>query len=164
MTVDISGKMDQEAFGNILKAYNSLIKGNSLDIYLNSDGGDPEIADAIADLIENTDYLITIIGYGKLFSAAFDLYFKARCHKRLLAGTVGMSHLARVETEEFDSSNAGHKIEMLAYKKWLDNDKKERLKFYEYIGMEAKELSRIKKGGDVYFQYNRLLELLNGKS
>lgn len=162
--MDISGAIDQDAFGKIIKAYNDLSPDGELQIYINSSGGDPEIGDAIVDLINNNSEITTLIGYGKLCSACFDLYFKTRCTKRLLNGTIGMAHLSRVEMETFTITDNKERMEADVYKKWWNEDKNKRLKFYEEIGLEKKEILKIKKRGDVYFQHNRLLELLNGKS
>lgn len=164
MVIDISGAINQDAFGNVIKAYNSLPEDEKLDIYINSSGGDPESGDAIVDLINNNSHKTNLIAYGKICSACFDAFYKARCSKRILDGTIGMAHLARVEMENFTVTDSKETIEATVYKKWWAEDKKKRLKFYETLGLENKELLKIKKGGDVYFQHNRLLELLNGKS
>lgn len=164
ITIDITEAISPEAFGKILKAYNDLKGEETIDIYLNTSGGDAESGDAMVDIINNNAKVTNLIAYGKICSAGFDLYFKARCPKRLLDGTIGMAHLARVEMENFTVTNSKEQIEAGFYKSWWMEDKKKRLKFYEELGMEKKELLKIKKGGDVYFPYNRLLELLNGKS
>jgi len=164
MVIDISGTIDQDAFGNIIKAYNNLPNDEGLNIYINSSGGDPDFGDSIIDVINNNKEQTTLIAYGKICSAAFDLFYKAKCSKRLLDGVIGMAHLARVEMENFTVTDSKETIEAGIYKKWWAEDKKKRLKFYEDLGLDRKELQKIKQRGDVYFQYNRLLELLNGKS
>jgi hypothetical protein len=164
MVIDISGEISQEAFGSLIKAYNSLSSEETLDIYINSCGGDPDYGDAIVDLIYSNKEKTKLIAYGKLFSATFDLFFKVECSKRLLDGTIGMAHLASVEMENFTVTDGRHNDSAVNSKKWWEEDKKKRLKFYEQLKMSNIELRKIKKGGDVYFQYNRLLELLNGKS
>lgn len=164
ITIDITEAISPEAFGKVIKAYNDLKLEETIDIYLNTSGGDPESGDAIVDVINNNANVTNLIAYGKICSAGFDLYFKARCPKRLLDGTIGMAHLARVEMENFTVNDSKEKVQAGFYKNWWNEDKKKRLKFYEDLGMEKKELLKIKKGGDVYFSNNRLLELLNGKS
>lgn len=166
MIIEISGTIDQEAFGKVIKAYNELESNEPLEIYLNSSGGDPDTGAAILDVINSNDNTnpTTIIAYGKIFSAAFDLYYKAKCSKRILSGAMGMVHLSRLEMDKFDPMDNKDSANAAAYKIWWDNDKKERLGLYQSLGIEKKDLSKIKKGEDIYIQYNRLLELLNGKS
>lgn len=163
MVIDISGEISQEAFGNLIRAYDSLQNDDILRIYINSTGGDPSFADAILDFIENNK-VVEIIAYGKIYSAAFDIFYKAKCPKRIVNGIMGMAHLSRIEMANFTVTDNEEISQASNYKNWWNQDKLNRLKFYEEIGMTKKELSKIKKGEDVYFQHERLLELLNGKS
>lgn len=165
MITEISGIIDQEAFSKITRAYNELELSEPLIIYLNSQGGDPDIADAIVDVINSSDgpNPTILIAYGKIFSAAFDLFYKAQCTKRLLDGTIGMAHLSEIEMDSFIVTDTKDTISASTLRKWWAEDKKKRLSFYEKMGIEKKDLMKIKKGEDVYFQHERLLELLNGK-
>lgn len=164
MIIDITGAITQEAFGRIVDSYNELQQEDFIDIYLNSTGGETDFGDAILDIINKNSGVTTLTAYGKICSSAFDIFYKAKCSKRLLDGTIGMAHLSRIEMENLTVTDSRERGEVTFYRKWWAGDKKKRLQFYEELGMETKELSRIKKGENVYFQYNRLLELLNGKS
>lgn len=163
MIIDISEKIDEVTFGSLIKAYSTLGENETIQIYLNSSGGDPDFGSAMLDAINNKKEITTLIAYGTIYSAAFDLFFKVQCEKRILNGTIGMAHLSRIEFNNFTIEGKPDNQQILVYKKWWEIDKRERLKFYEEVGIDKKDLLKIKKGLNIYFQYNRLLELLNGK-
>lgn len=161
MVIGITGSIETEILDKLIRTYNEL--PDKLDIYLNSEGGDPDIGVAIIDLINNNSEKTKIIGYGKLFSTGFDIFFKSNCKRLLLSGVLGMAHMVALEMKDFSINESSSVSEASNYKKWLEQDKKSRLVDYEKIGLNKKELSKIKSGGDCYFQFNRLLELMNGK-
>lgn len=158
--MSISGMIGSESLEKLIKCYNELKEKEVLEIYLNSEGGDPNFAVAIIDIInENKDY-IEIIAHGDMMSAAFDIFFRSECTRYILKGTIGMVHLSRIEGVEI---NGGSNVELSTNKKWMTNDKKERLNIYESIGLTKTELAKIKKGSDVYLHYERLIELLQNQ-
>lgn len=162
MVIGITGSIETDNLDKLMAAYNEC--PDKMEIYLNCEnGGDPDIAEAIIHIVNKNKEKTTIIGYGRLFSAAFDLFYKTTCNRLLLPGSIGMVHLSRVEISSLSVANETDKSEANIYKKWFNEDKKSRLKFYEELGLGKTYISKIKKGQDVYLQYDKLLELMNGK-
>lgn len=160
MILTISGEINNDSLERLVKSYNDLKDKEILEIYLNSEGGDPDFGVAMLDIINENPDRIHLVGYGKLFSAGFDLFLRARCTKDLLRGTLGMAHITSVEMADLEINKQADTEQVKAYKGWMIKDKKEKLDIYERLGFSKKELASVKKGNDVYFHFERLLELL----
>lgn len=160
MIIGITGEVNNDSFEKLVKAYNELKEKEDLEIYLNSEGGYTDYAEAIIDIINTHREVTSMVGYGELLSAGFDIFFRSLCEKSLLRGTLGMAHLSRVETSITIKSGKTQDEHEAGYKKWSKKDKIERLLFYEKLGMTQSELLKIKSGKEVYFDFDRLAELL----
>jgi hypothetical protein len=159
MVVNINEPITKDAFEKIILSFNNLKEGERLDIYLCSVGGDVSAMEAIVDFLDTNVDRVRLIGYGELFSAAFEIFFKSKCDRTLLSGTMGMAHFTGVNVNFLDEKRP-NKVDDKAYLQWSKIEKAGYVKFCESLGFNAKELERIRKGEDVWFQYDRLASFL----
>ncbi len=159
MIIDINEDITKEVTNKIIIALNSLKKGEKLFIYLSSDGGSVEVAEAIIDIVNNNSDIIEIVGYGQLISAAFNLFFRVQCYKTLLHGTFGMCHSSYTSININESGNPNTMEDSIS-KKFIKVQRDYTISFCRNLGMTDKEINAIKRGKDVYFQYDRMQELL----
>lgn len=159
MTINICESVTKETVDKIAKSINELKQGEKLFIYFSSDGGDVSSAEAIIHIINNNMDLIEIVGYGELLSCAFDIFFKTKCYKILLPNCVGMCHQSSV-TININESTKPYEERGQADKTWMKLQKEQTIKFCNSLNMTSKEISAIKRGKDVYFQYKRMQEFL----
>lgn len=160
MIVTIEGEITNEAFIVILSGYNNLNEGEVLTIYLNSPGGNVDAMNVVIDFINGHAEEIELIGNWELCSAAFDIYMKAKCNKRLLPNTIGMAHYSSAsvtvnENGELTDSYSEVKFDQLR------SEKDRSLSFFRKLGLTASELKTIKAGKEQFFTYERMLELSN---
>lgn len=160
MILSINTEINNEVLDRLVRTYNELKENEKLEVYFSSEGGDVEIGEAIIDLINEHADITSVVGYGTISSAAFDIFFRITCPKSILISTLGMAHSMRVELDKYDLSSKTDQQEFKAQKEWAKEHEKYRLDVYEKIGLNKKELTDIKKGNDVYFQFNRMIELV----
>lgn len=160
MYLSLDGEVSAEMFRSLIEAYNKLKEKEWLVIYLNSSGGDPDASQAITTLINKNATLTEIIAYGRICSAAFDIFFKSECERYILHNTVGMAHVTGVLISVTDGPiDDSDKV----YIKYAKEDKDMWMNFYKELGFKSSELSKIKDGKDVWFDYKRLRQFLNNQ-
>lgn len=148
-----------EIFEKLIKSYNDMRDEDYLFIYLNSEGGEVAYAESIIHLInENCDRTV-LIAHGDICSAAFEIFFRTLCERKILPGTSGMAHSALVplwvKTNAALDEAGKNNIE------WSKKDFKRKLDFYSSIGFTNKEIKCLKAGKDVWMDDDRLHELLS---
>ena len=150
----IYGKGDEKLLEKFIEDWNN--SGNTFkDIYIDSEGGLYSIFQIILDIINSTPSKCHLIACGELQSAAFEMFYLAKCRKKITPFTFGMYHLAtdEIETDEKGKPKSGYA------KAKLDNLKatqKFTISFCRKIGMNTSEIKKMKNGEDVYFQADRL--------
>lgn len=159
MTININEDITKETVDKITQAINELQPNDKLFIYFSSEGGDVNSAEAIIHMINNNADIIEVVGYGELLSCGFDIFFKVICYKMLLPNTVGMCHQSNVKIN-INESTKPYEERGVADKAWLKLQKDQTIKFCNSLGMTDKEITAIKKGKDVYFQYKRMQDFL----
>jgi ATP-dependent protease ClpP protease subunit len=149
-----------QTLDNLIEVYNNATKKDEIIIYLNSPGGDYNSMEAILDLINTNSSITTLIGYGCLFSSAFELFFSVTCKKRLLGGCNGMYHQSVIDITvneqwktEFQSDKS-KKLYMTGYMRSKTLETCNRLK------MSDIEIKSIKNGKDLYFDPIRMHNFL----
>lgn len=160
MILNINEVICKETVDKISTALNNLKPNEKLFLYFSSEGGETYSAEAIIHIINNNIDLIELVGYGDLMSAGFDIFFKSNCYRILLPNSLGMFHQTTVNIDINESANASDRRGQ-ADKTWMKLQKEQTIKFCESLKMTDKEISEIKKGRDVYFQHNRMLDFLN---
>ena len=161
MILHLAGEINGEKVDKLIDAINIFNKqpNDKLNIYFRSDGGDVESQTAIIHLINSNSANIHLIAYGIIYSAAFFIFFNCKCERTVLHGTVGMCHYARVGIEVGDN-NKGYYSSDKANQSWAKEENMWVLQFCIQLGMSVKEINLIKKTQEVYFQVERLQELL----
>lgn len=160
MILNLSGEINQDSLNKLIDTLNES-EDQRIIIYLSSTGGDAGAAGAMVHLISLNKNRIQIIGYDDLFSAGFFIFFKSDCEKILLKGTLGMYHLTCLEFNEAEINLKDSQYK--ASKEYLTKEKPKTKIFCEEVGMTKGEINKILKGEDVYFQPDRMIEMLNYK-
>ena len=158
MNITISEGIEKESFDKLIKALN---ENDNVTIYLNSRGGHIADMEAMINLINTHDHgIINIIGFGALLSSAFELFFRVKCKKEILPGTIGMIHQSSTAIDINEFGKATYQ-EGEAIMKQMKTYHRERTNLLcSSRNLTQSERNNVKLGKDVYFQYNRMLELL----
>lgn len=149
MIISITGEVGPDTLEGLIKAYNDITEKDTLEIYLNSLGGSVASAEAIIHLINKNNDRTTIIAYGEISSAAFDIFFRATCDKFILRDTYSRIHNI-VNTQDFEKMPIP----------WVKEYNEASAKFFEKLGIKKSEILKIKKGQEVYLTFDRLIEML----
>ena len=89
MILHFNENINADSLSKVIDFTNQLIENERYGIiYLNSNGGSSMHKDAILDIINVNSKLFKLVGYGRLCSAAFDLFFSAKCDRKLVDGTL----------------------------------------------------------------------------
>ena len=149
---------DEELLTKITEAVNS--DSEKITIYLQSDGGYVSICQVLLNIINGNKDRFKLIGFKSLCSAGFEFFVKAECEKELLPYTLGMIHQP-TRTMSLNNNlkpvGEGDKASYERVKKYTIPDNEI---FNRKLKLTPKELREYKKGNDVYFQYDRFLELI----
>ncbi len=164
MTLLLNKDVGDEMLSDLINALNSLQGDDYLTVYLCTDGGSAIHSYAITDLIEENKDRIELVAFGDIASAGFEIFFKARCSRRIVAGTYGMYHVTRMSISmDVDQRplNEGDR-QVVAWGK--NFAKTQALAFCSTLPFTQKEAAKFKQGKDVHFSYERLLNFLNYQS
>lgn len=159
MIININEEINKTVVDKISNSINQLKPAEKLFIYLCTEGGDTEAAEAIIHIINNNADIIEMVAYGKIFSAGFNIFFRSLCHKIILHSTVGMCHYSYIPiniNENGGPIDKAGKIDKI----WLKSQRQHTIDFCKNIGMTDKEVAEVRKGGDVYFLFNRMQDFL----
>ena len=158
MILKLEGIINDAMFDRLIEFYNLYSERDNI-IYLKSGGGETRVANAMLDLI-NTHRKSTILkGYSHLYSSAFELFFSVSCRRELINGCMGMYHLYGVEIRYNSLGNPDY-IEGDTALLDIKASHTSTLAFGETMKFTKKEYAKLKKGGDVYFQADRMREFL----
>lgn len=126
-------------------------------VYFNSDGGDVYLVEPLIEIIEEN--CGELIATGEISSCALKIFFKSEVRKRIIPGTTGIYHSVG---QRFRMTIFGKPSEECNdfYFKELMKDKDQEIDFCLWIGMNDKEIDLFQQSKDVYFNYQRLNELL----
>lgn len=130
-----------------------------ITIYISSGGGKVSIQNALTDFINCNQKRFKVVGFNNLCSSAFIFFLKIHCEKRLVPDTIGMLHQIRTEIDldEFlKPYYRSDEAEILRQK----IQKEESQKFIKRLGLSPAEIKKYNKNDDLYFQYDRFLELV----
>lgn len=163
MILNLFGSINQEMLDKLTAFLNTVPEKqpNSMStVYLHSTGGEYWVMEAMLAMLHQRAQDISLWGYGRLYSSAFDLFFLFRGEKALVHGTVGMYHQASMsiyvnenakpETSEDYSKKKFSATHLKGITEMVINE----LKFTEV------EIKKINNGKDVYFQPERMKEFM----
>src|SRR5688572_14057354 len=149
MIVNLSGIVDNEMFTTLVKSFNDLKVNDNLHVYLTTEGGDADTAEAIIDLInKNKDY-IGITFYGEIFSAGMHIFLKSQCQRYLLPDTRGMYHFSYQKLQIAEGGNGLDIYDRFCIQEMKDS-KSRTIEYLKSTPLTEKEITGIKKGRDVY--------------
>lgn len=154
---------DQDFESELLTKVTEVVNSDSekIIIYLQSYGGETCVCKVALDIINGNKDRFKLIGFESLSSAGFEFFVKAECEKELLPYTFGMIHQP---TRTMSLNNTlkpvgeGDKASYERVKKYTIPEDEI---FIKRLRLKPKELREYKKGNDVYFQYDRFLEIIN---
>lgn len=161
MIAHINGKVDTEMLDKFIQLFNN--NADEYTIYFSSTGGSLEDANVIIDLINKNANKVTLIAYFSILSAGFDIFFKTKCKKEILSTAIGMYHLGVVEIDMSVNGKVAYHSGVAQMKDNVKNQYPKALEFCKSLGFNDTELRKIKKGDDVYFIYDRLIEFMNNQ-
>lgn len=150
---------DSEMLTKVTEAVNS--DSERITIYLYSEGGDVCVCQVLLDIINKNKDRFKLIGFESLSSAGFEFFIKAECEKELLPYTLGVLHQHQREIALNNHLKPTYKCGEVAIervKKYTIPDDKI---FIQKLKLTPKELREYKKGNDVYFQYDRFLQIID---
>lgn len=160
MILHLSGDVTYEMLSTLAKSLNELKENDKLAIYFTSEGGYTDVSEAIIDLINKNKEYIGITFYGEIFSAGMEIFLRTECPKFILKGTRGMYHFSYQELTISEGGQPSGDYDNFCYKE-MKNCKAITLEYLKSTPLNEKEISKIKRGKDVYFPYDRLLQILD---
>lgn len=120
-----------------------------IDIYINSDGGELDIAYLIKDILEKSNMIINLIANNDLHSAAFILFYTCKhVNKFILDSTYSIIHTVSRLYEDRELRGADTYSKTL--KKFLDEENNHFLRIWEENNvMTISQIKKYKKGEDI---------------
>ena len=150
-------KFEEEHYQSFIDAVNS--DAEHITIYIRSNGGLTTICDFMVDIINSQPERFKIVAGSYIGSSAFIFYLKCNCSKKILPKTIAMIHQTSlsIDINEYGKPNN-------RYDKCMDLQQnlyvEESMSLIESLGLTEKEKKEYIKGEDIYFTYNRLLEVV----
>jgi len=145
--------------GSVTKLIEWIGENKSGTIYFCSEGGTDQGAIPLIHALNQRSRDFKLVGHDEIASNGFVVFFSFQGHKEILAGTTGHMHLGfrsvlmnsrgkyKDESEEFYHEN-------------LKEQTPNEYSWVREIGLSQNEFKKYKSGKDVYFTYERMLELL----
>lgn len=136
-----------------------LCDSKTIDLYLQSDGGDSWMADIFIDFTHTSKKKINLIGVGRMSSACAHIFLESRGKKSIHYNTIVMVHFSTFSPDSrlLPDRKSHDSILVDALKKVNE----ERLQKYSRIfNFTVREKSLLRKGGDLIIDYQRLQKSL----
>ena len=161
MILNICGEVNYEMFTSLTKAYTSLVKGDILYIYFSSpEGGSTDAAEAVIDIINTNKELTSLIFYGENYSSGMHIFLKTICSKRILRDTRGMYHFSWQEMIISEGGKPSSDYDKFSLKE-MKNSLIKTIAYLKTTKLTEKEIKIISKSKEMYFTYDRMLELIS---
>ena len=164
MILYLNGEVGPDMSIALCQALNNAADQEIISIYFCSQGGVLEDSEVIIDIINKNKNRIVLYAFGELASAAFIIFYRVSCEKHIMDYTIGLAHLAMMAVP---SNQSGESIpdsfNTFSYQE-LVRTKDTIIDFYKKVGLNAKEMSTLTKGKDVYFGTERLKQLYERKN
>lgn len=157
--INLNGGIDSKTLKFLIKELNTTGYGDHICIYINSTGGEVDIAEAIIEAIDrfSMDRKITLIAYWEVSSSAFQIFMRSNCEKKVLPHAHAVIH----KTIHHQNSLMIDRRDPLHSGMAKQNEKLQAEKLYwlASIGITESEMDVINNSGDVYLDAQRLREL-----
>lgn len=157
VTYIIEEVIRESTLSDLVEFLNS--NGGEKRILISSDGGYYQVMEAMLHLI-NADWdNITLVAYNRIYSSAFELFFRAKCHKRLAGGVVGMFHQGElgIQINEFGVKGREATAKEQYIKTYMRQQTKD---LCGDLSMTFEEIKDLEDGEDVYFSPERMNQFL----
>lgn len=150
----IDKELDEECFSKFIDFYNEN-QSEKINIILESNGGNSHLARIIIDIINSNseNFILTSL---KIYSAAFTIFYSAKCKKRIVKNTIGCFHKAYLNNIDLDVSG---KPVWLEHKCLIKNLETRPASPISLNFMTKEEKKKFNEGGDVYFTFKRMKEI-----
>ena len=153
--------IDKEPIEELMVKIDYLLNENpeeDIAIYFTSQGGYVHIAQSFIHYLNNNNTNVILIGMNQISSAAIDIFVGANVRKEIMAGTWGMLHLPFVN---ITTTNLKGYTSFDKFQKERSPKREELfLKEMRILGLKEEELKELKKGGEIYLETDRLVELI----
>lgn len=160
MILHLSGDVDYDMFDTLVSNFNNLTVGDNLHIYFTCpNGGNADINEAIINFINKNKAVIGMTFYGELFSSGMSIFLGVECHKIILPYTRGMYHFSWQEMNISETGKPSSDYDIFSMKE-MKKAREKSIAFLKTTKLSEKEINTIKKGKDVYFSHERMLELI----
>lgn len=158
MTLNLYNEpFETEMLTKVFEAFNNTKE--VITIYLRSGGGKVSIQNALTDFVNTNSERFEVVGFDYLASCAFIFFLKINCEKRLANDTIGMLHQIRssVDLDEFNKPYYAEDESSMIRQKVQKQESQDLIK---KLGLSPAEIKKYNKNDDLYFQYDRFLELI----
>lgn len=148
---------EPELLQKVAEAINS--DAENITVYLSSTGGKISVMTALLEMVNSNKDRINLVAYDYIGSAAFVFFIKAECNKKALKNTIAMHHqtLTNVDLNEFKKPYyKSDEAELIRMKKEHEDSQE----FNQQIGLTPNEIKRYNQNEHLYFQHDRLIELI----
>ena len=142
------------------------VKEHDIRVLFSSIGGHSDMAEAVIDCINELPekYDVELVITHQAVSAAFDIFVKTKCRKKLYEGANGIVHLFDRSVSTRDVINTKGSYDEFLLKNINDMNEKylwwlESLKIFT-----KKELKKISQGRDVYVERERLQKIIDNQN
>lgn len=155
----ISNELTHEVVQNFIRDYNCLDLTKSITIYIKSVGGLVGHYALITHIINSNYKNVTLVAVDEIFSSAFNIFFSFKGKRIILPDTIGMAHFcwSTFQLDERGKPSTDYDKFIMAEMK---RNKSKTIKNFQDIGLNTKEVNKIKNSKDCYFTTERLNELL----
>ena len=130
-----------------------------ITIYFSSNGGKNSVAEAATDLVNSNKERFEVIAYDYIGSNGFKFFIEIECEKRVLPNTLVMHHQVRTSIDVDEFNKPYYQVDRAQIER-MKFERKDMDEFNRRIGLTASELRKFNRNDDVYFHYDRLLELI----
>ena len=152
-------EFDKKMLEKFVDAVNS--PDEIVNIFLYSEGGHVSVMEVMINIINQYPERFRLVGYSDLCSCAFEMYMRVKCQKSLVPGTIGMYHQTLSDITMNDRMKPVYAIDKANMHKKKNHFLPTTVEFMNQCEFTDKEKKRVKKGHDVYFQYDRFKEIEN---
>jgi ATP-dependent protease ClpP protease subunit len=130
-----------------------------LSIMICSEGGSIHSKEALLDMINTNKEMICLTAFGCINSAAFLLFLRAKCKKKILPLTSAIVHNYSIRIDVNQNKKIGDRLERKTYNNSMKELKDTFKDEIQSIGLTEKEIKDLKKDGEIKLEYKRLVEI-----
>ena len=149
----LEGTIDESLVSKFMDFCNNNLS-DDCTIVINSGGGKSTLATVILDIINSNADRITLISAG-VYSAAFYIFYFAKCKRKIIYGSLGMHHKEYLKNIYITEKGKPKYQDDICQ---IENLKSVRDNFLKKI-MTKKEKFIYNNDDDVYFTFDRMKEI-----